>query len=219
MGAHKIILLLMRKILFSKIKPLTSLVVITIYLSACAGVNIPDIIKIPKEEDKERDTPSTVEERVTEPRNYQEFNSPREQVWQAASDAIYWLRWKPFRFDRQDNIIVLKEAYVYEREGSVRRIYTWPPMDMLERSDLRGYLRSVSAESERQIINNAVFTQENMRIRIMNAGGGRTAVTINYEVIPHFRDGSIGNIIASSKHIETLILNYMEKSLITAGTR
>jgi len=192
------------------------LVIITLMISSCAGVSPRDVLKIPKEQNKETsvtEIPGKNDVLV----NSELFKRPVDDVWRAANESIYWIKWKPFIDDRDNNIIVLKEAYVYENEGSIKRIYNWPPMNELARSDLSDYIRKVASTDNDGVKNHTVFTQENMKIKFKSSGADETRVTISYEVIPHLKNGDIGDVLTSSNYIETIVLNKIKEYLSKTG--
>lgn len=185
--------------------------IMLIFISSCSGISPGDILKIPKQEDIE--TPPTLPDKKDVLANSAVYGYPAEKVWDAATDSIYWIKWKPFLKDMDQNVIVLKEAYVYENKGSIKRIYNWPPMAELAESDLYDYIDRISRTKSREIKRNSVFTQENMRIKIIEESDNRTKVSIQYEVIPHMKNGEIGNILDSSYYIESVVLNKIEENL------
>lgn len=202
-----------------KLKNLFFAIIFSLVVCSCAGISKEDILKIPKEQDIE--TPSSdLPDKEDDRKNTAIFEYPPDKVWNAANESIYWIKWKPFMNDKENNVLVLKEAYVYENADSIKRIYNWPPMKELEKSDLSDYLEKVSMVEDGDIRKNTMFTQENMRIRITGESGDKTRVTILYEVIPHLRDGEIGNILTSSFYIESIVLNKISENLgSTENTR
>lgn len=198
-----------------KLKNIIIAIIFSAAICSCAGVSKEDILKIPKEQDIE--TPSSdLPDKEGDLTNTAIFDYPPNKVWNAANESIYWIKWKPFMNDRDNNVLVLKEAYVYEKADSIKRIYNWPPMKELQESDLSDYLEKVSLVEDRDIRNNTMFTQENMRIRITGESEDRTKVTIQYEVIPHLKNGDIGNIVPSSFYIESIVLNKIRENLGSA---
>lgn len=194
------------------------LIISAIIISSCGGVMSPrDVLKIPKEQNKEtshQEIPGKNDVLFSS----EVFQYPVDKVWRAANESIYWIKWKPFIDDRDNNIIVLKEAYVYENNGSIIRIYNWPPMKELEGSDLSEYIRKVTSTDNDRVKKNTVFTQENMKIKFSSIGSDETKVTISYDVIPHLKNGDIGDILTSSNYIETIVLNKIKEYLSGKGT-
>lgn len=184
---------------------------VTLLLTSCSGISPGDILKIPKQED--RKTPSEIPEEKERIGNTAVFDYPSEKVWDATIESLYWIKWKPFMKDTENNVLVLKEAYVYENQGSIKRIYNWPPVSELRDSDLGDYLEKISVTENNNIRRKTVFTQENMRIKITEESPDRTVVSLRYEVIPHMSNGDIGNILESSKYIESALLSKIEENL------
>ncbi len=183
---------------------------VNIFLLSCS-VSTEDILHIPKQ--KEADTRSTIPDRKDNLTNTKVFHQSQVKVWEAAVESMYWIKWKPFMNDKDNNVLVLKEAYVYETNGSIKRIYNWPPMSKLSESDLSDYLEKITEVEDDRIIENTVFTQENMRIKISGGSDGNTEVSVLYEVIPHLKSGEIGDVLDSRNYIETIVLNKIEENL------
>lgn len=182
----------------------------TVFLISCS-VSTEDILNIPKK--KEADKQSGLPDRKDNLTNTKVFHQSADKVWEAAAESIYWIKWKPFMNDRDNNLLVLKEAYVYENNGSIKRIYNWPPMSELSESELSDYLGKITYTDNDKIIEDTVFTQENMRIKIEELSDNKTEVSVLYEVIPHLKSGDIGNVLNSRNYIESIVLNKIEENL------
>ena len=91
-------------------------------------------------------------------------NTTENTALEATLFAIKWVKWKIFSENYDNGIILLKEAYIYSDNGKLKRIYHWPPKELLSQSNISGYLKKVAIPDSKISFRNVAFTQENMKI-------------------------------------------------------
>ncbi len=182
---------------------------LVLFLLSCSSVGIKEALNKPK--DIFFKTEKKPENLITT--NRWTFNASLEEVWDATLKSLQWIKWKPFLLDYKNNKIFLKEAYIYEDNDSIKRIYTWPPVEKLKESNLSKYIETI-AHADRHIKKQTVFTQENMRIKIKKEENEKkTTVEINYEIIPHLKTEEIGPPLKSKKYIEGILIQKIKEHL------
>jgi hypothetical protein len=140
-----------------------------------------------------------------------EFNAPFIDVWLAAIESVKWLKWNIAFIDEREGVIRLKEAYAYRKSGKLLRTYSWPSKESLQTSSINDYLEKVGRYTPRGT--STVFTQENLKITVIEILDDTTKVDIDYTIRPYTFAGKIGYEVDSNGFIESLLLERIKESL------
>jgi len=160
----------------------------------------PKIEKVKKKEASKVDTTSP-----------NEFNAPFIDVWLAVIESVKWLKWNIAFIDEREGVIRLKEAYAYRKSGKLLRTYSWPSKESLQTSSINDYLEKVGRFTPRGT--STVFTQENLKITVIEISDDTTKVDIDYTIRPYTFAGKIGYEVDSNGFIESLLLERIKESL------
>ena len=200
----------MRKtvIFFKCIVYIIAVISFNIFFSACSQFSIKDIFKRPKPTEKQ-----TKKVLKTTKQNQVVLSTTPNKAWDATLKSINWIKWQPFLTDKESGTLVLKEAYVYKKEGSLTRMYYWPPKEYIMSSDMSDYIKTISNTYNGELIRNIVFTQENMRISLSQFKGNKVKISIDYKVFPYYRTLKLGNQLKSNNYIEGLLIDKIKKNL------
>lgn len=142
------------------------------------------------------------------------FNASFSQTWSATLAGLEWIKWSPAFTDKKEGTIRLKEAYVYRRSGNLLRAYHWPSIEEAKKAGIDDYLEKV-AYYDNSIFdsNEAIFSQENMGIKVVSLSKSQTKLVINYKIKPYLKSGTFGDQIRSKGYIESLLLQKVREKL------
>ncbi len=187
-------------------------IIILLFVTGCASVstNRDRAYRVPKKPPP-KTQPKPAEETPSQTLKANEFEAEYDEVWSATLAAVDWLKWPPAYVDKNDGTIRLKEAYVYRKSGKLFRAYIWPNRDLLATSNINDYIDRVSYYKPG--VGDALFTQENMVIKVDRASETLVSVTINYRIRPYAYSGKIGYESRSKGYIESLLLEEIQRSL------
>lgn len=148
------------------------------------------------------------------PKSNNVFNASFSQTWSAILAGLEWIKWSPAFMNKGEGTIRLKEAYVYRRSGNLIRAYHWPSIEEAKKSGIDDYLEKV-AYYDNNIFdpNKALFSQENMEIKVVSLSKLETKVEINYRIKPYLSSGKFGNQVRSKGYIESLLLQKIREKL------
>jgi len=195
-----------------KIKILILLV--PIILTYSCGSHVPIIsskkYKIERPQTK-NDKKVEIPKSKTTSRNTNEFRGDYSDVFKATIDSIYWLKWYPAYINDSEGVIMLKEAYVYRRNGKLHRNYVWPSKDIIANSNISDYLIKVGKHNPNSIV--PIFSQETMRIDLIKVSDKQTKINFKYKIRPYTYSGMIGYEISSNGYIENKILKKINENL------
>lgn len=183
-------------------KKIFLLIILIVFTSACSSTKRQGIFK--KQEQKES-TDKSIQRNI--------LNANLDKTFDAILNGIKWVKWDVAFSNREEGTIILKEAYVYRKEGSLLRIYHWPEGQDLANSRIPDYISKVSTSKDRDLNNSISFTQEAMTINLSEISGGKTNVKFDYAIIPFTLSTTISSQVKSSGYIEKLILEKASKSL------
>ncbi len=142
------------------------------------------------------------------------FNASFSQTWSATLAGLEWMKWALAFTDEKEGTIRLKEAYVYRKYGNLIRAYHWPSMEETKKSGIDDYLEKVIYYDNNIFDSNkAVFSQENMEIKVVSLSKSQTKVEINYKIKPYLKSGTFGNQVTSKGYIESLLLQKVRENL------
>ena len=178
-----------------------------ISFASCSKIPSGDIFKEPKPE-----VDKTIPKKEIWS-NSGDLNGTYDEVWYATIESIKWMKWKTFLTDKKSGSIVLKEAYVYKKDGNLKRIYHWPPKDQILNSDMREYIKTISNIKDSAILDNTGFTHENMRITLKKSEDNKVRIALEYSVFPYLKSMILGDQIESNYYIESLILEKTKENL------
>lgn len=181
--------------------------VFLISFASCSKIPTGDIFKKPKV----KKTKSTPKKEVWT--NSEILNANYDEAWNAAIESIKWIKWKTFLTDKKSGSIVLKEAYVYKKDGNLKRIYHWPPKDQILNSDMSEYIKTISNIKDPATLENTGFTHENMKITLKNSENNKVKIDLEYTVFPYLKSMILGNQIESNNYIESLIIEKTKENL------
>lgn len=184
------------------------LLTILIFFTSCSQFPTKDIFKRPKPTEKQ-----TEKVLKTTKQNQVVLSTTPDKAWDATLKSINWIKWQPFLTDKESGTLVLKEAYVYKKKGSLTRIYYWPPKEHIMISDMSDYIKTISNTYNAELIWNIAFTQENMKISLSQLKGNKVKISIDYKVFPYYRTLKLGNQLKSNNYIEGLLIDNIKKNL------
>lgn len=185
-------------------KKLFLLILLISLASACSNVRTGDIFQKPKEQ-KQKTTEKLGQNNVV--------NANIEKTFDALIDAVKWTKWDVAFGNIENGTIILKEAYVYRKDGKLLRVYHWPEGSHLASSNIPDYIQKVSTSRDSSVNNSISFTQESMTITLSETPNGKTAVKFDYSIIPFTLSKSISSKLESSGYIENIILKKATESL------
>jgi len=140
-------------------------------------------------------------------------NTTENTALEATLFAIKWVKWKIFSENYDNGIILLKEAYVYSDNGKLKRIYHWPPKELLSQSNISGYLKKVAIPDSKISFRNVAFTQENMKIVLSETNDNQIKITIDHFIFPYMKNLELGDQLQSSYYIEEIIFTKIKEYL------
>lgn len=144
------------------------------------------------------------------------FNAPFSRTWSATLEGLIWMKWVPAFTDEKEGVIRLKEAYVYKKSGNLIRAYHWPSIEEAKKSGIiiDDYLEKV-AYYDNNIFDSdkAIFSQENMEIKVVSLSKSQTRVEIDYRIKPYLNSDKFRNQIRSKGYIESLLLQKVREKL------
>ena len=90
----------------------------------------------------------------------------------------------------------------------------WPSIKEAKKSGINDYLERV-AYYDNNIFdsNKAIFSQENMEIKVVSLSKSQTKIEINYKIKPYLRSSKFGNQVRSKGYIESLLLQKVREKL------
>jgi len=190
---------------------LTLILILTILtLFSCSKIPTEKIYKKPdnkipetrKEKPRKKDFSNTLVVNTTE-----------NKALDATLFAIKWVKWKIFSDNYDNGIILLKEAYVYSDNAKLKRIYHWPPKEILSLSNISGYLKKVAIPDSKISFSSVAFTQENMKIILSETNDNQVKITIDYLIFPYMKNLELGGQLYSSYYIEEIIFTKIKEYL------
>jgi len=140
-------------------------------------------------------------------------NTTENKALDATLFAIKWIKWKIFSENYDNGVILLKEAYVYSDNGKLKRIYHWPPKELLSQSNISGYLKKVAIPDSNISFRNVAFTQENMKIVLSETNDNQIKITIDHFIFPYMKNLELGDQLQSSYYIEEIIFTKIKEYL------
>jgi len=142
------------------------------------------------------------------------FNAPFSRTWSATLEELIWMKWVPAFTDEREGAIRLKEAYVYKKSGNLIRAYHWPSIEEAKTSGIDDYLQKVTYYDNNIFdFDKAIFSQENMEIKVVSISTSQTRVEIDYRIKPYLNSGKFGNQVRSKGYIESLLLQKIREKL------
>lgn len=187
-------------------KRILLLLIIVFFIQGCSGIPRPGIFEesepVAKPEQKEDDKKFSGNI----------LNYGVNQSVKALVEAVEWAKWDIAFINEEAGTIILKEAYVYRKDGKLLRVYHWPEGQYIASSDISDYIDKVTTSST-FFSEKVSFTQESMRIELTEISGNRTEINFVYTIRPFKLSESIKSRLSSSGYIENLILERASKSL------
>ena len=147
-------------------------------------------------------------------KNFLIVNTSEQTAWEATIFSLKWIKWKIFNENYDNGTIVLKEAYVYDDSGSLKRIYHFPPKEEAKVSNISQYLKKITTDNTGSL-NNISFTQENMRINLTREDIDKIKINIDYQIFPYNQDFELKNQLSSSNYIEDIIFAKIKEFIAT----
>jgi len=187
------------------------LILTTLSLVNCSKIPTEKIYKKP-----ENKIPQTRKDKSakTQSNNSIVLNTTEDKALDATLFGVKWIKWKLFSENYDNGIILLKEAYVYNENDKLIRIYHWPPKSSMAQSDITGYLNKIAVSDSTISFNDVAFTQENMRIMISETPDKQIKITAEYLIFPYMKNLELGTQLHSSLYIEEILFGkikeYME---------
>ena len=183
-------------------------------LGSCSKIPTKDIFRKskPKVEEK-KPIPEKEEKEEKVFTNKATLNADYNSVWNATIESIKWIKWKTFLTDKESGNIVLKEAYVLNKNDKLTRIYHWPPKDQLLNSDMKNYIETISNIENKELSEAAGFTHETMRINLKKSSHNLVDINFEYTIFPYLKTMELGEQINSNFYIETILIDKIKEEL------
>lgn len=186
------------------------LILTTLSLVNCSKIPTEKIYKKP-----ENKIPQTTKDKSgkTQSNNSIVLNTTEDKALDATLFGVKWIKWKLFSENYDNGIILLKEAYVYNENDKLIRIYHWPPKSSMAQSDITGYLNKIAVSDSTISFNDVAFTQENMRIMISETPDKQIKITAEYLIFPYMKNLELGTQLHSSLYIEEILFGKIKEYL------
>lgn len=181
-------------------------IIALIFVSGCSYVRTPDIFRDESPPDK------TPEDKTSEIKG-NVINAGIEDSLRALVKAVRWAKWDIAFIEEDNSAIILKEAYVYRKDGKLLRVYHWPEGQYIASSDISDYINKIATSGNSFFGDPVSFTQESMRITLTGISSEKTEVDFEYVIRPFKLSESIKSKLNSSGYIENLILEKASKLL------
>lgn len=165
--------------------------------------------QISKPEDSKQSAPSKLEPSEDE----DVLNASFTDVWFATIGGIKWMKWPPIYVDEKQGEILLKEAYVYKKGGSIVRTFKWPDLDSRTTTSIDDYLQKISFYNPSDVVSRPIFSQESMTINIKSVRNTKTKVEIEYKITPYLESGEFAKDVKSNDYIESVLLKKIKENL------
>ena len=165
--------------------------------------------QISKPEDSKQSAPSKLEPSEDE----DVLNASFTDVWFATIGGIKWMKWPPIYVDEKQGEILLKEAYVYKKGGSIVRTFKWPDLDSRTTTSIDDYLQKISFYNPSNVVSRPIFSQESMTLNIKSVRNTKTKVEIEYKITPYLESGEFAKDVKSNDYIESVLLKKIKENL------
>lgn len=182
-------------------------------LGSCSKIPTKDIFRKPKPKVEEKKPISEKEEEGKVFTNKTTLNADYNSAWDATIESIKWIKWKTFLTDIKSGNIVLKEAYVLNKNDKLTRIYHWPPKDQLLNSNIKNYIETISTNENKELSKAAGFTHETMKINLKKSGNNLVDISLEYSIFPYLKTMELGEQIYSNYYIETILIDKIKEEL------
>lgn len=141
------------------------------------------------------------------------LNASFTDVWFATIEGIKWIKWAPIYVDEKQGEILLKEAYVYNKSGSIVRTFKWPDLDSRTTTSIDDYLQKISFYNPNDVVSRPIFSQESMTINIKSVRNTKTKVEMEYKITPYLESGEFAKDVKSNDYIESVLLKKIKENL------
>ncbi|NIP31944.1 MAG: hypothetical protein GTO02_03070 [Candidatus Dadabacteria bacterium] len=148
-----------------------------------------------------------------------EFNSDIETVISEIKPILKWLKWDIAFASKKNGLITLREAYVYRKNDKLLRIYHYPDKEFLKKSGISDYIKKVTKLKYGFLHGSIAFTQETMRINLIEVDEVKVKVEIEYLIRTYDSDHKKLHDAQSNGYIEKLIIEKLRERLSNTGPR
>lgn len=141
------------------------------------------------------------------------FNTNFKHALSATLEGVIWLKWEPVYINEDDGVIILKESYVYKRDGRLNRRFSWPPANIYNHSDINDYLKRIGEYNTFSYNQKPLFSQERMKIKLKQLSTHKIKIDIEYQIKPFLASGHFGDELLSNGYIEQQLLDKIREEI------